>query len=82
MQIVGVCNYNADTVVFCHFPDETHGIGKKSDDVSGGDCCNNCHDVIDGRVEDKNFKEFKDFYLRRSQTRTIRRRFNQGILKL
>ena len=36
LNIAGVCNYNPETVVFCHFPSETHGMGLKSDDLSGG----------------------------------------------
>lgn len=35
LNIAGVCNYNPETVVFCHFPSETHGMGLKSDDLSG-----------------------------------------------
>ena len=81
MNIVGICNYQEETVVFCHFPDESNGMGMKSDDFSGADCCSACHDVIDGRVKsDDEYRPMKFFYLRRAQTRTLRRRFEQGIL--
>jgi hypothetical protein len=82
MQIVGVCNFNSDTVVFCHFPEETNGIGKKSHFISGGDCCSDCHNAIDGRVRSQEFRDNFEWYLRRSQTRTIKRRLEQGILTL
>ena len=82
LQIVGVCNGDTETVVFAHFPDESNGIGKKSDDISGGDCCSACHDAIDGRVKCSEFSENKDWYLRRAQTRTLRRRIEQGVIKI
>lgn len=80
LNIAGVCNYNPDTVVLIHFPDETNGIGKKSDDISAGDACSDCHDVVDRRVINEVFEGSRERYLRRSQTRTIRRRIEQGIL--
>lgn len=83
LQIAGVCNHNPETVVFAHFPDEGHGMGIKADDFIGGDCCSACHDAIDGRVKNTDFDGYtKDFYLRRSMTRTIRRRIEAGILEL
>lgn len=77
LNIAGVCNYQEETVVFCHFPDNSSGTGIKADDISGGDGCSACHDAIDDRVK---HDIDLDFYLRRSQTRTIRRRIEQGIL--
>ena len=82
MNIAGHCSYQEETVVFAHFPDESNGMGKKPDDISGGDCCSACHDVVDGRVHSEEFRWHKHVYLRRSQTRTIKRRIEQGILKL
>lgn len=73
LNIAGVCNYNPETVVFCHFPSETHGMGLKSDDLSGGFGCSSCHDVIDGRSHIRLSREDKEFYMRRSQFRTMRR---------
>tara|TARA_R110000824_G_scaffold14716_1_gene62432 strand:+ start:36 stop:218 length:183 start_codon:yes stop_codon:yes gene_type:complete len=52
----------------------------KSDDVSGADCCSACHDAIDGRVRHPELEENKNFYLRRAQTRTIRRRVEMGLV--
>ena len=82
LQIAGVCNYDTSTTILAHFPDETKGIGKKSDDISAGFCCSSCHDVIDMRVRNKHFKENEDFYLRRAQTRTIKRLIELGIITI
>lgn len=80
-QISGVCNYETETVVFCHFPDESHGIALKADDYIGGDCCSACHDVIDGRVPaPPGWNENKHFYLMRSMIRTIRTRIESGVV--
>jgi len=82
LNILGVCNFDPATVVFCHFPDESHGMAQKADDVSGGFCCSACHDAIDGRVKSQEFKELKDWYLRRSQTRTMRKLFELRVVKV
>lgn len=83
LQIVGVCNGNPETVVFCHFPDESHGMGLKADDICGGFGCSACHDMIDGRSSlawaDAGEKHW---YMRRSQTRTLRKLFESGVLKI
>ena len=34
LNIVGVCNYNAETTVLCHLPDESKGMSHKADDIS------------------------------------------------
>lgn len=81
LNIAGVCNYNPETVVLCHFPSETHGIGLKSNDLSAGFGCSACHDVIDGRSHIKLSKEDKEFYMRRSQFRTLLRLIDKGIVK-
>lgn len=79
LQIVGVCNGNPETVVFCHFPDESHGISLKSDDLSGGFGCFACHQAIDlHKVEE----EDREWYMRRSQTRTMRRLVERGVVKI
>lgn len=81
LQIAGVCNGNPETTVFCHFPDSSHGVGIKATDFSGGFGCSACHDVVDGRVRSNEFQgAAKDWYMRRSQTRTMERLFERGIL--
>lgn len=79
LNISGVCSYDRETTVLCHFPSETHGMGLKSDDLSGGFGCSCCHDVIDGRSGHLS-REDKEFYMRRSQFRTILRLVERGIV--
>lgn len=79
-QIVGHCNYNPETTVFCHLPDETKGMGKKSDDISGAYGCSSCHDVVDGRVWDADYHHNADWYMRRAQTRTLRKLIEKGVV--
>ena len=78
LNIAGVCNYDNSTTVLCHFPSETSGKGKKSTDFSAGYGCCRCHDVIDGRV--KYSGNDLDFYMRRSQTRTLHRLMEKGLV--
>lgn len=80
LQIVGVCTNR--NVVFCHFPDESHGTALKADDHVGGDGCMDCHDVVDRRRWSTDFEEHREFYLRRAQNRTIRNRIEQGLLTM
>jgi hypothetical protein len=82
LNIAGRCNYNPETVVYCHFPDETHGMGIKACDLSGGFGCSACHDVVDGRVKDMMFDQDREWYFRRSQNRTQRRLIELGVLKV
>mgnify|MGYP002712023966 FL=1 len=82
LNIAGVCNYNPETVVLCHFPSETHGMGLKSNDLSAGFGCSACHDVIDGRSHINLSREDKEFYMRRSQFRTMRRLEELGIISV
>lgn len=81
LQIVGVCSGDWSTTVLAHLPDESHGIARKSDDISGCFACDACHSVIDGRANwPEREKEYRDWYLRRAQTRTLRGLFALGIL--
>lgn len=82
LNIAGVCNYNPETVVFAHLPDESHGMAQKSDDICGCDACSACHDVLDGRVFDQDFSDHKDWYMRRAMVRTWRNRIKQGVIKI
>lgn len=83
LNIAGVCNYDPETVVFCHFPDyDTHGVSMKSCDLSGGFGCSACHDAIDRRVRDPEFVQHAEFYLRRSQLRTMRRLVDLGVVQI
>jgi len=81
LQIAGVCNGNPETTVFCHFPHESHGMGIKATDLSGGFSCFNCHSQIDRRTGTMG-KEEREWYMRRSQTRTMERLFEKGVIKI
>lgn len=80
INIVGVCAGDSDTVVLCHFPSEGKGMGIKSHDLSAGYGCFACHQVIDGVVKSEEFKEFGEWYLRRSMTRTHLKLIDKGIM--
>ena len=82
LNISGVCNYDPETVVYVHFPDNTHGIGQKATDFSGAYGCSACHDAVDGRVNCDEFFYHQHFYMRRAQTRTLERLYEKGILKV
>ena len=91
LNIAGICSYNNETTCLAHFPDESHGTSKKSDDISAGYACSSCHDVVDGRVKCPvvighcdcricEYKRHKNFYMRRSQTRTLRKMIENGFV--
>lgn len=82
LNIAGVCNYNKETTVACHLPDESHGMGIKAIDLCMCDGCSDCHDVLDGRVHSDEFRQHKDFYMRRAQTRTLKRWVEEGLIKI
>lgn len=83
INISGICNYNSETTAFLHFPDESHGVAIKSDDISGAFGCSACHDIVDRRDNRwQSYEQDRDFYMRRAQTRTIRRLFELGVYKL
>lgn len=80
------CDGGGETTVLAHLPDESGGMGRKSDDLSGVHCCNACHDVIDRRETNTfsalQFADNCDFYLRRAQTRTLRRLYELGVIRV
>ena len=83
LQIVEVCNGDWSTTVLAHLPDESHGMAKKSDDISSCYGCSDCHAVIDGRAPwPKGEDACRDFYLRRAQTRTLRMMFEDNLISI
>lgn len=78
LEVAGVCNYNPETTVFCHFPTELRGY--KPTDLSGGFGCSSCHDWIDMRRKDGIGAEDREMYMRRSQVRTMTRLAELGII--
>lgn len=83
VQIVGVCTGDTRTSVLAHFPDESHGLSRKSDDVSAGISCLACHRVIDG-VDPwpESELEYREWYLRRAMIRTWRRLIALGVVEV
>lgn len=51
INLKGVCNYNPETVVWCHSNRYEHGksLGRKADDEHGAYGCSSCHAVYDGQ---------------------------------
>lgn len=83
LEILDACCGRTDTTVLAHLPDETSALSRKSDDLSACFSCYACHDVVDGRRAWPEGQEvYRDWYLRRAQTRTLRRLFERGILTI
>jgi hypothetical protein len=84
LGIIGVCNGNPETTVLAHLSDESHGMGRKSDDISAAFCCGACHDVLDGRVPwpDRFEESYREWYQRRAMVRTWRRLVELGVVTI
>ncbi|CEO39132.1 DUF1364 domain-containing protein [Photobacterium kishitanii] len=80
VQILGVCNFNPETVVLAHLPSTTHGMSYKSDDIWAVDCCSSCHDVLDGRVPFEWLAGEKEQYILAALHTTLMRRIRDNIL--
>lgn len=79
-QIAGVCNHNPETVVLCHINCDPSGVGQKADDTSAAYGCSSCHDVVDGRVQNEEYKQYKWFYNARAIARTTKRFYEKGLI--
>jgi len=84
LQIAGVCKNRVETTVLCHLPDESSGRGLKSDDISSCFGCFDCHALIDGasHLWPEGEYVYREWYLRRAQTRTLRRLIEMGIISI
>ena len=82
VQIVGVCNYQSETTVLAHLPDESKGMGKKADDFSACYSCSACHDALDRRVRSGALESECEWYMRRAMTRTIRRLYEKNLITI
>lgn len=78
VNVAGVCNMDPETTVLAHFPSDIAGY--KSTDLSAGYACSDCHDWIDRRRKNRDEDSDRQFYMRRSQTRTIHRLIEKGIV--
>ena len=82
VQIVGICNGDTETTVLAHLPDESGGMGRKSDDISVCYSCSSCHDAIDRRVKSISLECDREWYLRRAMIRTWRRMVETGLITI
>ena len=83
-QIPGICSYDSTKTVLCHLPDESHGMGQKSDDFCAAFGCKECHDWIDRRTINPPYPKGADreWYARRAMVRTWRRWIELGLVKI
>lgn len=83
-QIAGVCSGYWETTSLCHIPTkDTNGMGMKVDDAtSAAFGCSSCHDVVDGRIKNDEYKNNKWFYNFRALGRTQRRWIELGLMKV
>jgi hypothetical protein len=80
VQIMGICRHDPATTVLAHLPDESGGMGRKSDDISGVFACDLCHDCIDGRRPWPDSEATREWSMRRAQVRTWRRLVELGVV--
>lgn len=78
------CDGGGETTVFAHMNCDDKGMGFKSPDWWGADCCASCHDVLDGRMVPYNrmsraevMNAFAD-----GVYRTIKSRIEEGLIKV
>lgn len=62
INLEGVCNYNSETVVWCHSNESKHGkgMGLKAHDEYGAYGCSSCHAVYDGQAKRPNWLTKED----------------------
>ncbi len=83
LNLIGVCNGNPETTVLAHLPDESHGMGRKSNDISAAFCCSACHNCIDGRTKWPHGNAGpREWYYRRAMVRTWRRLVDKGVITI
>ena len=82
MNIAGHCNSNPETTVLAHFPLGDGGSNKLNGDLCAGYACSSCHDILDDRVKHEVSGEDKEFYMRRSQFRTLHRLIEKGYVRV
>ena len=83
LQIPGICRNNPETTVLAHLPNESHGMARKSDDLSACFADYECHLAIDGgsRMIDHLEPGDLEWYMRRAMIRTWRIAIDAGVIK-
>jgi hypothetical protein len=81
LNVVGVCNYQSETTVLAHLPDEsgTAAVGSKTDDWCACFACSDCHRWIDGY---EGGKGERFWYIRRAMIRTWRKWIEMGLINI
>lgn len=82
IRLPGVCNYNDETTVFCHFSYASSGMGMKPSDLSGAFGCAKCHDAVDGRVSSFLYDEAVEWCKARGMAETWGRLVELGIVTI
>lgn len=82
IQLYPYCNFDSETTVFAHAPSEDKGMARKSPDWWGADSCSTCHDILDGRRKTDIPKCEIESAHTRGVFRTIKRRIEQGLIKI
>lgn len=82
LQIARICNGDWTTTVLAHLPDESNGMGTKSDDISSCYACANCHQLIDSPGDVRVSNQDREWYMRRAMVRTWRRLLEKGIVAI
>lgn len=81
MRIPGVCNWNNETVVFCHL--NGAGMGMKYADLFGAYACSKCHEWLDGGyVRDKEIKSNRDMLHLKAMLKTQVKLIEKGLVVL
>ena len=82
VRLFPYCDGGGETTVFAHMNCDDKGMGFKSPDWWGADCCANCHDVLDGRSgAGYSQLELKGFFVD-GVYRTIKSRIEEGLIKV
>lgn len=84
LRIPGICNGNNETVVACHLPGNK-GTATKNHDLFTIDCCNDCHDWMDGRNHTEPWKSQginKHEEMLRAFQETLLRRVNENLIEI
>ncbi len=79
VRLVGICNYNPETVVLAHYRSaELCGMGIKPKDIIGAWACSDCHDAIDGRVQTEYSKDELELAHLKGMVRTLNTLCREG----
>lgn len=79
LRLIGICNGNPETTVFCHIG-KIRGMGIKCSDNFGIYACSSCHDVLDGRARDNGMNPNLDADKLRGLEETQLKLIDKGLL--